>query len=61
MFQTLGEEGINIDMISTSPIKISCVVAGDQLKQAVRSLHTAFELQGTDTMRPENPFGEFES
>jgi aspartate kinase len=59
VFSTLGDEGINIDMISTSPIKISCVVAGDQLKQAVRSLHTAFELSGPDTMRPENPFGEF--
>ena len=59
VFSTLGEEGINIDMISTSPIKISCVVQGDQLKQAVRVLHSAFELQGPDTMRPENPFGEF--
>jgi aspartate kinase len=59
VFQTLGQEGINIDMISTSPIKISCVVAGDNLKQAVRSLHGAFELSGPDTMRPENPFGEF--
>jgi len=59
VFRTLGDEGINIDMISTSPIKISCVVRGDQLKQAVRSLHGAFELQGPDTMRPENPFGEF--
>jgi aspartate kinase len=59
VFETLGQEGINIDMISTSPIKISCVVAGDNLKQAVRSLHTAFELAGPDTMRPENPFGEF--
>jgi aspartate kinase len=59
VFQTLGREGINIEMISTSPIKISCVVAGDQLKQAVGSLHAAFELAGPDTMRPENPFGEF--
>jgi aspartate kinase len=61
VFQTLGDEGINIEMISTSPIKISCVIPGDHLKQAVRSLHTAFELSGTDTMRPENPFGEFEA
>jgi aspartate kinase len=59
VFRTLGEEGINIEMISTSPIKISCVIPGDQLKQAVRVLHSAFELQGPDTMRPENPFGEF--
>jgi aspartate kinase len=59
VFKTLGDEGINIEMISTSPIKISCVIPGDRLKEAVRSLHSAFELQGPDTMRPENPFGEF--
>ena len=61
VFSTLGDEEINIEMISTSPIKISCVVAGDAHKQAVRSLHGAFELSGPDTMRPENPFGEFPS
>jgi aspartate kinase len=61
VFKTLGEEGINIEMISTSPIKISCVVGGEQLKQAVRSLHTAFELAGPDTVKPEHPFGEFAS
>src|SRR5688572_1892913 len=61
VFQTLGDEGINIEMISTSPIKISCVIPGDHLKQAVRSLHSAFELSGTDTMRPENPFGAFDA
>jgi aspartate kinase len=59
VFRTLGDEAINIDMISTSPIKISCVVKGDQLKQAVQSLHSAFELSGPDTIRPERPFGEF--
>jgi aspartate kinase len=59
VFRTLGDEGINIEMISTSPIKISCVIRGDRIKEAVRSLHTAFELSGPDTMRPENPFGEF--
>jgi aspartate kinase len=61
VFKTLGEEGINTEMISTSPIKISCVVGGEQLKQAVRSLHTAFELAGPDTVKPEHPFGEFAS
>ena len=59
VFSTLGDEGINIEMISTSPIKISCVIQGDEIKNAVRSLHAAFELSGPDTMRPENPFGEF--
>ena len=59
VFRTLGDAGINIDMISTSPIKISCVVPGDAVKQAVQQLHAAFELSGPDTIRPERPFGEF--
>ena len=59
VFTTLGDNGINIEMISTSPIKISCVIAGDRVPDAVRALHTAFELQGEDTIRPEQPFGEF--
>ena len=46
-------------MISTSPIRISCVVPGDKVEEAVRALHSAFELQGADTIRPEQPFGEF--
>jgi aspartate kinase len=44
VFQTLATEGINIEMISTSPIKISCVIRQDSVPQAVRSLHSAFEL-----------------
>jgi aspartate kinase len=59
VFRTLGDADINIEMISTSPIKISCVVAGDHVKQAVQQLHSAFELSGPDTIRPERPFGEF--
>jgi len=59
VFTTLGAESINIEMISTSPIKISCVIAGHQVPVAVRALHAAFELSGTDTIRPERPFGEF--
>jgi aspartate kinase len=53
VFQTLGEERINIEMISTSPIKISCVIAADRVKDAVNALHTAFEL-GADAIRPED-------
>jgi aspartate kinase len=56
VFSTLGEEGINIEMISTSPIKISCVVAGDAVDRAVRALHTAFDL-GADQVEAEHPFG----
>jgi len=61
VFTVLGDHGINIEMISTSPIKISCVVPGEKVPEAVRALHTAFELQGEDTIRPEQPFGEFAS
>jgi aspartate kinase len=59
VFTVLGDEGVNIEMIATSPIKISCVIAGDQVPSAVRALHSAFELSGPDTVRPERPFGEF--
>jgi aspartate kinase len=52
---TLGREGINIEMISTSPIKISCVVQGDRITTAVKALHEAFEL-GADEIRTEHPF-----
>ena len=45
MFQTLATENVNIRMISTSPIKISCMVARDEIERAVRALHGAFELE----------------
>ena len=44
VFQTLAHEGINIEMISTSPIKISCVIRSDAVPQAVQALHSAFDL-----------------
>lgn len=44
MFETLAREGINIMMISTSEIKISCVVDAKYTELAVRALHEAFEL-----------------
>ena len=44
MFETLAAEGVNIEMISTSPIRISCVVRSDQVERAVQALHTAFGL-----------------
>ncbi|MCW2957864.1 MAG: aspartate kinase [Solirubrobacterales bacterium] len=59
VFTTLGEHGINIQMISTSPIRISCVVPGEKVPEAVRALHAAFDLSGEDTIRPEQPFGQF--
>ena len=45
MFRTLSEEGINIQMISTSEIKISVVVEDKYLELAVRALHKAFGLE----------------
>jgi aspartate kinase len=56
VFSTLGDEGINIEMISTSPIKISCVIGADEVDRAVRGLHRAFEL-GADQVEAEHPFG----
>ncbi|OZG72898.1 aspartate kinase [Hahella sp. CCB-MM4] len=44
MFEALSQEGINIQMISTSEIKISVVIDEKYLELAVRSLHSAFEL-----------------
>ena len=52
VFQTLADEGINIEMISTSPIKISCVIRADSVPQAVRALHTAFEPRRRRRSRP---------
>ncbi len=56
VFRVLGEQGINIEMISTSPIKISCVISADRVSEAVNALHSAFEL-GADAIRPEDPTG----
>lgn len=47
MFNTLAEENINIKMITTSEIKISVIIEERYLELAVRSLHTAFELDQT--------------
>jgi aspartate kinase len=44
MFETLSSKGINIEMISTSSIRVSCVVGADKVADAVRALHTAFGL-----------------
>ncbi len=44
MFETLAGNGINIEMISTSAIRISCVVASDEVERAVQALHTAYGL-----------------
>ncbi|HEX2028108.1 MAG TPA: aspartate kinase [Nitriliruptorales bacterium] len=45
MFQALSEAGVNIEMISTSTIRISVVVRGEQVEDAVRAIHDAFHLE----------------
>jgi aspartate kinase len=45
MFRTLFEAGINIEMISTSEIRITCLIGEDKVADAVRALHKAFELE----------------
>ena len=46
MFETLANEGINIEMISTSAIRITCVVRASLADRAVVALHDAFKLGG---------------
>jgi aspartate kinase len=45
MFAALADKGINIEMISTSPIKISVVIREDKVEEAVRAVHDAFLLE----------------
>ncbi|MEA2208297.1 MAG: aspartate kinase [Solirubrobacteraceae bacterium] len=56
VFTVLAEEGVNIEMISTSPIKISCVIDRELVERAVQALHSAFELSGPGTLGEEDPF-----
>jgi aspartate kinase len=44
MFRVLADEQVNIEMISTSTIRISVVTAASEMERAVRALHTAFGL-----------------
>jgi aspartate kinase len=53
VFAVLAQEGVNIEMISTSPIKISCVIDRACVPRVVQALHSAFELSGPGTSLPE--------
>jgi aspartate kinase len=57
VFEVLAEKEINIEMISTSPIKISCVIRSSDVPEAVRALHEAFEL-GASGVQQERPLGQ---
>jgi len=48
MFQVLSEQGINIQLITTSEIRITCIIDEAKVKKAVRALHRAFELEVKD-------------
>ena len=48
MFRCLFDSGINIEMISTSEIRLTCIIAEDRAEDAVRALHDAFELQDAE-------------
>ena len=50
MFRTLADLGINLQMISTSPIKISCMIGRSEIPRAVQALHAAFELDREPTV-----------
>jgi aspartate kinase len=49
MFRTLADLDINLRMIATSPIKVSCMVAKSEVPRAVQALHAAFELEKDPT------------
>jgi aspartate kinase len=45
MFQALAQAGININLITTSEIRITCIIDQERIAEAVRALHAAFELE----------------
>ena len=55
MFRSLADAGVNLDMISTSAIRISCVIAADQVDIAVRTLHKAFGLDERSVVAETSP------
>ncbi len=55
MFSTLADAGVNLDMISTSPIRISCVISATQVTDAVLALHQAFGLSNDEITAEVSP------
>ncbi len=56
VFRVLAEQDINIEMISTSPVRISCMLLREHVDRAVGLLHDAFELSEPDAVVQEDPF-----
>jgi aspartate kinase len=57
VFRVLADEKINIELINTSPIKITCLIRAGSVTQAVRALHGAFDL-GDGDIQAEGGLGE---
>ncbi|MGI8775338.1 MAG: aspartate kinase [Actinomycetota bacterium] len=55
MFDVLAEEGINIEIISTSSIRVSCVIRASDVERAVRAIHTKFKLAEDVVIREQHP------
>ncbi|CAN5693716.1 aspartate kinase [soil metagenome] len=55
MFDALFEAGVNIDIISTSSIRVSCVVAAAEVERAVKAIHDRFQLSSEVVLREEHP------
>jgi len=55
MFRTLADAGVNIEMISTSEVRITCMIGEAHLERAVAALHTAFELESPDPVDAGSP------
>lgn len=49
MFEVISKQGVNIEMVSTSEIKVSCVIEGSKLNDVVKALHTAYGLDAETT------------
>ncbi len=55
MFDALAEAGINIEIISTSSIRISCVIRAGEVERAVNAIHSKFKLSEEAVLREEHP------
>jgi aspartate kinase len=55
MFDALAEAGVNIEIISTSSIRVSCVIRRTDMEEAVRAVHRKFELPAEAILREEHP------
>jgi aspartate kinase len=48
MFKTLSDRGINVELITTSEIRITCIISQARMKEAVKALHQAYQLETED-------------